>query len=80
MNIVTLTTEEARAINSLRRLAKKWPQSLSLFSHAGSLRITKANSRGIQAAVADIEGIPNDGGDPSADELDQHASIEWPTK
>ena len=80
MNIVTLTNEEARAIRSLGRLAKKWPQSLSLLSHAGGLTITKANSRGIQAIVSYIEGMPNDGGDPGDDELDQHASIEWPTK
>jgi hypothetical protein len=79
VNIVALTTEEARAINSLRRLAKKWPQSLRLFSHSGTLLATKANSHDIQAIVAYVEGMPNDGGDPGDDELDQHASIEWPT-
>ncbi len=78
MNIVTLTTEEARAINSLIRLAKKWPESLRLFSHAGALIVTKANRHGVQATVSYIEGIPNDGGDPGDDELDQHAGIEWP--
>jgi hypothetical protein len=78
VNIITLTTEEARAIRSLERLAKKWPQSLRLFSHAGTLIVTKANRHGIQATITNIEGIPNDGGDPSEDELDQFAGIEWP--
>jgi hypothetical protein len=78
MNIVTLTTEEAIAIRSLQRLAKKWPQSLRLFSHSGTLLATKANSHGIQATVTYVEGIPSDGGDPGDEELDQHASIEWP--
>ena len=79
MNIITLTTEEAKAINSLRRLAKKWPQSLRLFSCSGTLLATKANSHGIQATVAYVEGIPSDGGDFGDEELDQHAHIEWPT-
>jgi hypothetical protein len=43
------------------------------------LLATKVNSHGIQAAVAYVEGIPNDGGDPGDEVLDQHASIEWPT-
>ena len=75
---ILITTEEAKAIRSLKRLAKKWPQSIRIFSQAGTLIVTKANSHGIQATVAFVEGIPNDGGDPSADELDQHAQIEWP--
>ena len=79
MSIVALTIEEAAAIKSLKRLAKKWPQSLRLFSSSGTLLATKVNSHGIQAAVAYVEGIPNDGGDPGDEVLDQHASIEWPT-
>jgi hypothetical protein len=78
MNIVTLTTDEVRAINSLKRLAKKWPRSLRLFSHAGTLIVTKANRHNVQATVSFIEGIPNDGGDPGEDELDQFAGVEWP--
>jgi hypothetical protein len=78
MNIVALTTEEARAINSLKRLAKKWPESLRLFSAAGTLVVTKANRHGVWAIVSYLEGMPNDGGDPGDDELDQHASIELP--
>ena len=75
---ITITPEEAAAIRSLKRLAKKWPESIRIFSAAGTLIVTKANSHGIQAAVAFVEGIPNDGGDPGPDELDQHAQIEWP--
>jgi hypothetical protein len=75
---VLITIEEAKAIRSLQRLAKKWPKSIRIFSHAGTLIVTKANSRGIQATVAFLEGIPNDGGDPNPEELDQHAQIEWP--
>jgi hypothetical protein len=75
---ITITPEEAAAIRSLKRLAKKWPQSIRIFSQSGTLIVTKANSRGIQATVAFVEGIPNDGGDPNPEELDQHAQIEWP--
>ena len=78
MNILTLTIKEAAAIQSLRRLAKKWPQSLRLFSQAGTLIVTKANRHGIQATITNIEGIPSDGGNPGKDELDQFAGIEWP--
>jgi hypothetical protein len=79
-SIILITTEEAKAIRCLKRLAKKWPQSIGILSHAGSLVVTKTNSLGIRATVSFVEGIPNDGGDPSADELDQHAQIEWPSQ
>ena len=57
--------EEAKAIASLERLAKKWPSTLKLVSCAGSLRIVK-HVEGCDDihVVANIDGIPNDGGDP----------------
>lgn len=64
----SLTEEEARAIRSLQRLAKRWPQSLQLFSASGSLIVLHAGHDADplpqDAALAHIEGIPNDGGDP----------------
>ena len=78
---------EAAAIRSLQRLAKKWPQSLHLFSWSGSLKVTKRNSNDIDAAIADIDGIPNDGGDPELEPstpgdtfwIDTEPEIVWPT-
>lgn len=61
-----LTEEERDAIRSLKRLAKKWPQSLKLFSWSGSLCVMDAAMRpGSEAELDHIIGIPNDGGDPS---------------
>lgn len=60
-----LTAEEATAIRSLERLARKWPQSLKLFSWSGSLVVMdNMMELGHDAQLADITGIPNDGGDP----------------
>lgn len=56
-----LTEEEIRAIKSLERLAKKWPQSLLLFGCNG-ISIRK-NGSGLQHEVAFVSGIPADGGD-----------------
>ena len=81
---LSITTEEAKAIQSLRRLAKKWPKSLQLFSWSGSLHVIKRNSNDIDASIAHIEGIPNDGGDPQGSPdhggmwIDTEAQIEWP--
>jgi hypothetical protein len=67
------TDEEARAVASLRRLAKRWPQSLMLFSWSGSLCVVKLNEDGSSplsgpdpnsAIMEHIHGITNDGGDP----------------
>ena len=67
---ITITPEEAAAIRSLKRLARKWPKTLKLFSWSGSLVITKRNSNDIDAYIASVDGIPNDGGDPSDQPLD----------
>jgi hypothetical protein len=68
-----LSAEERRAVNALRRLSKKWPRSLWLFSGSGSLHIMKAlpdgsrahlPSDGVDPAyVIETVDIPNDGGD-----------------
>ncbi len=62
---ITITPEEAAAIRSLKRLAKKWPNSLKLFSWSGSLHVIKRNSNDIDASIATISNIPSDGGDPN---------------
>ncbi len=62
-----LTDEETRAIRSLKRLARKWPQSLVLFSWSGSLVVMDAKMEPNEEATLDfIDGIPNDGGDPES--------------
>lgn len=68
-----ITPQEQRAIVSLKRLAKHWPQSLMLFSWSGTLCVIKLNEDGgsplhgvdpNSAIVETIHGIRNDGGDP----------------
>ncbi|WCO67901.1 hypothetical protein PO878_04080 [Iamia majanohamensis] len=71
-----LTDEEEKAVRSLRRLAKKWPETLGLFSWSGSLCIVRldegVNGRyGMPDAITpnvigDRLPIVNDGGDPDA--------------
>jgi len=67
------TPEEAKAIRSLQRLARKWPPSLWLFSASGSLCVMKCGPDGEHlkthlggvdpdASLATID-ISNDGGD-----------------
>lgn len=68
MHEITVTKEEQKAIASLKRLAKKWPDSISLFSWSGSLQVFKEVD-GKSAVIESIgDAIPNDGGDPNYDE------------
>lgn len=60
---IELTLEEQKAIASMQRLAKKWPNTLQLFSWSGSLNILKDNGSE-KCVVGHISGIRNDGGDP----------------
>jgi hypothetical protein len=61
-----LNAAEERAIRDLRALAKRWPDSLTLFSWNGSLVVLDGLMESSDAAILEsIEGIPNDGGDPS---------------
>ena len=73
---IFITKEEEKAIKALERLAKKWPESLSLFSWSGHLIVTKFNQEGIECDIGTISGIKNDGGDPDSgggDGIDQYA-------
>jgi hypothetical protein len=70
-----LTLEEKQAIASLKRLARRWPKSLWLFSGGqGGIAVMKLNEAGEKATlglgegfdpeyVADHIDIPADGGD-----------------
>lgn len=68
------TEAERKAIAALKRLAKKWPKSLWLFSASGSLLVMRARQDGRHAldkfgsvdheyTLDQIHGISNDGGD-----------------
>lgn len=63
-----LTLDELSAIHALERLAKRWPQTLKLFSAAGSLIVIPNDGREQpwphDYEITSIAGIPNDGGDP----------------
>ena len=73
-DIVELTIEEKKAIKSIQRVAKNWPDSLWLFSGSGTLWIMKRGPNGEQMLDSDgcvdpdyntgeqVE-ISNDGGD-----------------
>jgi hypothetical protein len=67
-----LTDKEAAAILAIRRVARNWPQTLTLVSMGGGLHVIHGDDpryhdllshlRG-EAVLATIHGIPNDGGD-----------------
>jgi hypothetical protein len=60
-----LTPEEAAAIRSLKRLAKKWPRSLTIFGWNGSMCVMDTSMNKCGSAILDeVSGIPCDGGDP----------------
>jgi len=69
---IELTKEEGEVIKSLKRVAKKWPKSLWLYSASGSLFVMK--KRDGEVVMTDCGGvdpdyiveqidIENDGGD-----------------
>lgn len=73
---IELTAEEERAIASLKRLAKKWPETLWLFCGGQSgIAVMRMHEDGGHAHVShtggvdpdyivdDIYGIDSDGGD-----------------
>jgi hypothetical protein len=74
---IEATPEEQRAINALKRLAKKWPRSLWLYSAAGTLCVMQADENGEHRTgggasandgmdpdyCLETINIPNDGGD-----------------
>lgn len=68
-----ITKEEKLAIAALKRVAKKWPKSLWLFSASGTLWVMKKNADGQTVMLStlgvdpdyavDPIDIENDGGD-----------------
>ena len=69
---VVATEEQQKAIASLKRLARKWPSSLWLFSGSGTLCVMAKSENGErvfsgqtpdQRYVLDTVMIENDGGD-----------------
>jgi len=70
-NNAALTDAERKAITSLQQLAKHWPRTLTLVSMEGNLHVIRTGDERFglpfgpdrqQAIIADIDGIPNDGG------------------
>lgn len=71
--MIEATREEEKAIAALKRLAKKWPKSLWLFSASGSLCVMRKDENGEKVHreggemdpdyCLDTIDIVNDGGD-----------------
>ena len=72
--IEMLTEEEKKAIKSLHRLSKKWPDTIQLFSQSGTLLVLKQHPNHPEdehGRIVDwIGGIDSDGGDPNLHEWD----------
>ena len=71
-NFDSLTDKELTAIVKLQKLAKTWPQTLTLASMGGSLVIVRTGDPRFdadgtvernQSTIDYIDGIPNTGGD-----------------
>lgn len=68
-----ITPEERKAINELKRVSKRWPSSLWLYSANGELHIMKKGDQGEHAVLShggldpdySVGTVPieNDGGD-----------------
>lgn len=64
-----LSTSELAAVTALRRIARKWPRTLTLASIDGELVVLPTgryldptNGVSEDAVIASIPGIPNTGG------------------
>jgi hypothetical protein len=72
-NNIELTEEEKKAIAALKRVAKKWPKSLWLFSASGTLWVMRCGLTGeaMERCTGSVDpaycitniAISNDGGD-----------------
>jgi LmbE family N-acetylglucosaminyl deacetylase len=70
--MTTAPYTDEQAVAALKRIAKRWPKHLTLFSWSGSLTVIDNRHPDYDATgavhedaiVANIEGIPNGGGDP----------------
>lgn len=71
---LTLNTEECKVVNTLKRLAKKWPSGLWLFCTGNGMNVMRCGDDGEhvygsntsvdpQYAIDCVEGIDHDGGD-----------------
>ena len=68
---VDLAEEERKAIASLKRLAARWPRTLTLMSMSGTLVVVRSDDGRLNAegpvrgesVIDTVHGIPNDGGD-----------------
>lgn len=68
-----LTADEYHAIQSLHRLARHWPQALTLHAIGGSLYVVRTGDERFspalptearaEAILETVHGIPSDGGD-----------------
>ncbi len=67
------TKQETAAILALKKIAKRWPATLWLFSASGTLCVMRSGENGEQKVnstggmdseyILDTISIPNDGGD-----------------
>lgn len=58
-----------KAIAELKYLGARWPDTLILFSWAGTLCVCSREEDGKMRVIEHIPGIPNDGGDPTDNEI-----------
>jgi hypothetical protein len=67
-----LAPDEEKALKALKALAMKWPQTLQLLSMSGSMSVVFARDSRMneddpvvrqESVIAEVYGIPNDGGD-----------------
>lgn len=75
MSDFELTKQEKSAIRTLKRLEKRWPKSLWLFSAGGSLIVMRKNSDGERAGVINKDGKMTGQGADSNYEV-EHINIE----
>jgi len=67
-----VTDAERKAIQAIKHLGRRWPQTIALLSMNGSLYVVHTDDKRLdgdstadrgKAVLAQIHGIPNDGGD-----------------
>lgn len=77
---IVITIEEQKAMKSLERLSKKWPETLRLFSWSGRLCVFKQDDSGMWCDLPfHADGISNDGGDPGSTDVNNFPDIEYQT-
>ncbi len=61
-----MNKEQKNAINSLKRLDRRWPDGIALYSHSGTLLVVTNDGM----VLASLPNILNDGGDSGVVERD----------